>query len=355
MRLASLLFGGLFAIPFTFPAHCQTANMPPLKNIAPFPVGVAVGYRLMAENAAYQGVVRTEMSSLTVENAQKWSGLHPAKDRFDFTQSDFIVDWARREGKRVHGHNLLWHSYNPAWLGTFEGDSLAWENLLKTHIQTVVAHFRGRVASWDVVNEAFTDDGRLRNVEPVAKDGSIWRQKLGPDYIARAFRYARQADPTVLLFYNDYGQENHPAKTQAILNMVADFKRRNVPIDGLGLQFHIGVSVPDANLRSVMEQFAATGLRVHISELDILASDWKKDSTLQYTDALQARQAAKYRFIAQTYRAVVPEAQQFGITTWNVGDGDSWIRKQGYTDWPLLFDGTYTRKKAFYGFAAGLR
>ena len=226
---------------------------------------------------------------------------------------------------------------------------------MKTHIQTVVAHFKGRVAAWDVVNEAFTDDGRLRNVEAKEKDSSLWRQKLGPDYLARAFQYARQADPDVLLFYNDFGQESHPAKTKATLDMVTDFRRRGVPIDGLGLQMHIGVSQSNDGIRQVIQQFAGSGLRVHISELDILASDWKKDSTLRYTEALQTKQADKYRFIAETYKTLVPRPQQYGITTWNVGDGDSWITKQGYTDWPLLFDREYKRKKTYYAFAEGLK
>jgi len=328
---------------------------PFLKDIAPFPVGVSVGYKDLTSNVSYQTVVRNEMSSVSVENAQKWAGLHPEQNRFDFTQADYIVEWARKNGQRVHGHNLLWHSYNPGWVTAFQGDSAAWENLMKTHIQTVLQHFRGRVASWDVVNEAFMDDGRLRNVETNPKDGSIWRQKLGPDYVARAFQYARAADPTVQLFYNDYGQESKPAKVKATLDMVADFKKRNIPIDGLGIQMHMGVSQANDGIRNVIQQFAGTGLPVHISELDILASDWKKDPTLQYTDALQTKQADKYRFIAQTYKALVPKPQQFGITTWNVGDTDSWITKQGYTDWPLLFDQDYKRKKTYYAFAEGLK
>ena len=331
-----------------------TNAAPFLKDVAPFPVGVSVGYKDLSNNTAYQAVVRDEMSSISVENAQKWSTIHPEQNRFDFAQADYIVDWAIKNKQRVHGHKLLWHSYNPAWLTNFQGDSAAWGNLLKTHIQTVVSHFKGRVAAWDVVNEAFTDDGRLRKVEAQAKDGSIWRQKVGADYIARAFRYAHEADPDVLLFYNDFGQESHPAKTKATLDMVTDFKKRGVPIHRLGLQMHI-VSQSNDGIRQAIQQVAGSGLRVHISELDILASDWGKDTTLRYTDALQTKQADKYRFMAETYKTLVPKAQQYGITTWNVGDTDSWITKQGYTDWPLLFDKNYTRKKTYYAFAEGLK
>jgi endo-1,4-beta-xylanase len=326
-----------------------------LKDIAPFPVGVSVGYNYLKDNAGYQKVVREEMSSVSVENAQKWSGLHPEINRFDFTKADFIVDWAIQNKKRVHGHNLLWHSYNPTWVKNFEGDSTAWENLMKTHIQTVVTHFKGKVLAWDVVNEAFTDGGRLRNTEPKAEDSSIWRQKLGPDYLARAFRYAHEADPACLLFYNEYGQESKPAKIKATLELVADFRKRGIPIHGLGLQFHIGISQANAGIQDAIQQFAATGLQVHISELDILVSDWKKDPTLQYTEAMQQKHADKYKFVAETYKKLVPKNQQYGITIWNVGDADSWITKMGYTDWPLLFDKDYNRKKSYYGFAEGLK
>jgi endo-1,4-beta-xylanase len=348
-------------------ASCQTKETPKplpavasvpvtyLKDVAPFPIGAGVGYDLTKNSIPYQGIIKTELSSISIENAQKWARIHPKIDQFDFAQADFIVDWALANKKRVHGHNLLWHSYNPEWLKNFQGDSAAWENLMKTHIQTVVRHYKGKVTAWDVVNEAFTDQGAIRNTEPKPEDGSIWAQKLGIGYLARAFKYAHEADPDALLFYNEYGQESKPAKIQATLNMLADFKRQGVPIHGLGLQFHMGISQSEAGISNAIKQYAATGLLVHISELDILVSDWQKNSSLVYTDALQQRHRDKFKFVAQTYKQLVPKAQQYGITTWNIGDGDSWIPKMGYTDWPLLFDKNYERKKTYYGFSEGLQ
>ena len=326
-----------------------------LREVSPFPVGAAVAYDLVKSNASYQQIVKDEMTSITVENAQKWGIIHPKQNVFAFEQADLIVDWAKTNGKRVHGHNLLWHAYLPDWINKFQGDSVAWENIMKTHIQTVVKHFKGKVTSWDVVNEAFTDKGKLRVSDGRTDDNSIWAQKLGKDYVARAFQYAREADPDVLLFYNDYGQEGSVAKTQAILDMVADFKRRNIPINGLGLQFHIGVSQSEASLTQAIRQMVSSGLLVHISELDVLVSDWQKNPNLVYSDALQQKQSDKYKFLAQQYKQLVPKAQQFGITTWNVTDADSWIPALGYTDWPLLFDKDYLRKKAYYGFSDGLK
>jgi endo-1,4-beta-xylanase len=225
---------------------------------------------------------------------------------------------------------------------------------MKTHIQTVVTHFKGRVASWDVVNEAFTDEGELRNVESEKKESSIWREKVGIDYIKKAFRYAHEADPDVLLFYNGFGQENKPKKQLAILTMVADFKRRGVPIHGLGLQLHMPLNKSEIDITQAIATSTMSGLKVHISELDILASNWKKDSTLQYTETLQQQHADKFQQVVEIYRKYVPESQQHGITTWNVGDTDSWITKMGYTDWPVLFDKDYKKKKTYEGFKKGL-
>jgi endo-1,4-beta-xylanase len=225
---------------------------------------------------------------------------------------------------------------------------------MKTHIQTVVIHFKGRVASWDVVNEAFTDESELRNVEYEKKESSIWRKKVGIDYIQKAFHYAHEADPDAILFYNDFGQENKSKKQLAILTMVADFKRRNVPIHGLGLQFHMPLNKSETDIKQAIATSAMSGLKVHISELDILASNWKKDSTLQYTETLQQQHADKFQQVVEIYRKYVPESQQHGITTWNVGDTDSWITKMGYTDWPVLFDKDYKKKKTYEGFKKGL-
>jgi len=215
---------------------------------------------------------------------------------------------------------------------------------MKTHIQTVVSHFKGKVGSWDVVNEAFEDDGTLRK--------SIWWQKLGPDYIARCFQYAHEADPDALLFYNDYGQEYSPAKRTAIVNMVNDLKSRGIPIHGIGLQVHTRYNMSTANLAAAISSAAQTGLKVHIAELDIAVNP-NNDPALVFTPALAAAQAQQYKFIVQTYHGI-PAAQQFGITTWNVSDADSWIPPTyKRPDWPLPFDSGYRRKPAYYAILEG--
>jgi endo-1,4-beta-xylanase len=317
-----------------------------LYKMLPFPMGAAVSVNLLKNNSKYNAVVTKEFNSITAENAMKFGAVHPSENVFDFSGADYIVSFAESGKKRIHGHTLNWYNSLPAWVTNYSGDSVAWETLLKTHIQTVVAHFKGKVSSWDVVNEAFNDDGTIRN--------SIWVKNLGPDYIARCFQYAHEADPAALLFYNDYGHEYSPAKRTAIINMISSFKSRGIPIDGIGMQFHITYTQSDANLGAAITAAAGTGLKVHISELDVRLNN-NKDQTLVFTSVLAAQQAEKYKFIVQAYKAI-PQSQQFGITTWNVGDADSWV--PGWLnapDWPLPFDANYLRKPAYRGIIEGAK
>ncbi len=317
-----------------------------MYKMMPFPVGAAVSVNLMQNNSKYSAVVKKEYNSLTAENAMKFGALHPSVNTYNWNDADYLVNLATQNNMRVHGHTLNWYTSLPAWVTSFTGDSTAWENLLKTHIQTVVTHFKGKVKSWDVVNEDFEDTGIPRN--------SIWRQKLGNDYVARCFQYANQADPDAILFYNDYGHEYSAAKRTAIINMVNSLVARGIPIHGIGMQFHTTHTQSDANIRAAITTAAATGLKVHLSELDVRVNNDRVQG-LTFTSTLAQQQAARYKFIVQTYNSI-PVAQKFGITTWNVGDADSWIPSwQGAPDWPLPFDGSYKRKPAYAAMIEGGR
>lgn len=317
-----------------------------LYKMLPFPWGAALNVNHMKNTAKYNAVVTKEFNSITAENVMKFSALHPSENTYNWVDADYLVDYAKQNNKRIHGHTLNWYQSLPSWVTNFTGDSIAWENLLKTHIQTVVAHFKGKVTSWDVVNEAFNDDGTIRN--------TIWVQKLGAGYIARCFQYAREADPDALLFYNDYGHEYSPAKRTAISNMITDFKNRGIPIHGTGLQFHMTYTQADANISAAINAAVASGLKVHISELDIRLN-LNRDNSLVFTPLLAEQQAAKYKYVVKTYNAI-PASQKFGITTWNVGDADSWIPAWlGAPDWPLPFDVNYLRKPAYRGIIEGAK
>jgi len=354
--VAILAMPVLFVVPTAFTKQQSPET---LQSASPFPVGAAVDPGLLQKSAAYRHLVETEFNSITAENVLKFAGVHPAENKFDFTRGDILLQFSQTHHKRFHGHNLCWYQYNPAWVKNFQGDSAAWEQMFKQHIQTVVSHYKGKIASWDVVNEAFYDDGTLRvedtNPNDKKDDGCIWARHLGKDYIARAFKYAHEADPNALLFYNDYNQEIHPAKLQSCISMVNDFKKRGIPINGIGLQMHVTIATPNEGIANTFKQCAATGLQVHISELDIRVNT-KDDSTLIYTSALQKAQADKYLNVVTQYETLVPNGQQFGITTWNVGDSDSWIRHfYNKADWPLLFDDSYNKKQTYYAFLTALK
>ncbi|MBI1779927.1 MAG: endo-1,4-beta-xylanase [Sphingobacteriales bacterium] len=330
-----------------------------LKGVSPFFVGAAIYVSLLQNNTLYRNILLQQESSITTENTLKWPSVHPSENVFDFSGGDYIASFCSSNHKRMHGHCLVWYQSNPAWLNNFSGDSLAWENLFKTHIQTVVSHYKGEATSWDVVNEAFHDeDGSLRvndkNTSDNFDDGCIWARHLGRDYIARAFIYAHQADSSALLFYNDYGQEWSDKKTDSIIAMVNDFKARHISINGLGIQMHTNINQSKDGIINAFKKLAATGLLIHISELDISVNT-SNDPLLVFTGALAQQQANTYAFIATQYKLLVPPAQQYGITTWNVTDKDSWIRTYlNHNDWPLLFNDSYARKPAFYSYRTAL-
>lgn len=317
-----------------------------LRTSLPFPIGAAVNVNLLKTNTKYRALVVKEFNSVTAENAMKFASLHPSADTYDWAEADYLVNFAVENGMRVHGHTLNWYKSLPAWVTNYQGTTAQWENLLKTHIQTVVGHFKGKVASWDVVNEAIADDGSYRS--------SIWIDKLGTGYIARAFQYAHEADPDALLFYNDYGHEYGSTKRTAILKLVAELKASGVPIHGIGMQMHTRVTQSDLNLQNAISTAAATGLKIHISELDI-ALNPDNNMSMTYTEALADAQAKKYAAIVKAFNAL-PKAQQFGITTWNVTDGDSWIPgNYNRPDWPLPFNAQYEHKVAYQGILDGLK
>lgn len=309
-----------------------------LKDVIHFPLGASVNPTLLNNDLVYRELAGSEFSSITAENHMKMMNVHPEADRFDFEKGDMLVNFAKNRQMRVHGHTLVWHNQVPTWMKDFKGDSAAWEAMLKNHIQTVAGYFKGRLSGWDVVNEAFLDDGSLRP--------TIWSEHI-PDYLAKSFQWAREADPTALLFYNDYGQEGKPKKMQAILNMVADFRQRNIPIDGLGLQMHINVQTKDEAILVAINLATKTGLKIHFSELDVAVNPKNNPDFIFDLDSKDA-QVNKYVRLFEAYREI-PVDQQYGITFWNVGDQDSWLR--GYfkrpKEYPLIFDESYKRKSAY--------
>ena len=357
-----LISGKTFALLIIFIAcekvESQEAKPVTLQNNASFPIGFAVDPTAMKDNVPYQKTVLDQAGSITAENVMKPSRINAQKGVFNFEKADYLIDVAKAQGKRVHGHTFVWYTNTaPTWMKQIK-DSTELEAALKNYIQTVGTHFKGKVASWDVVNEAFDNaTGEIRMASTDEKGQTLLNLGgvIGKDYVARMFRYAHQADPDALLFYNEYGQETNTKKLDAVLKMVADFKKRSVPVHGLGLQMHININTPNAGIENAIKKYADTGLLVHISELDI-AMNPTRTKDLAVTAEILDKQLQKYKFVVAAYKRIVPAKQQFGITMWGVGDANSWI--PGFcscTDFPLLFDSQYKPKPAYDGFIEGLK
>jgi endo-1,4-beta-xylanase len=189
----------------------------------------------------------------------------------------------------------------------------------------------------------------------------VWYNNLGVEYIDRAFRYAHDADPDADLFYNDFNLERDLEKLNAAINLVTDLKANGTPIAGLGLQMHLRMDIPNDSIANALEKAAATGLKIHLSEMDIIFNTHNDSKgggiqrVDQITQSLLEEQANKYKSIAQMYRDIVPEKQRFGISFWGFNDRDTWINHFfNLNDWPTLFDTNLDEKPAYYGFAEGL-
>ncbi len=320
----------------------------PLRDAATFPVGVAVSVSRVWEDPTYEALVRHHFDSLTPESAMKMAAIHPERDAYNWVYADGLVEFARETGQRLHGHVLVWHEDLPGWVATFQGDASAWSAMLEEHITTIVTRYADAFDQWDVVNEAFEDDGTLRH--------TIWAEHLGEDYVAACFQWAGAADPGAKLFYNDFGLASSPQKLAAVLEMVDDLRSREppVPIHGIGLQMHVDLEHPTIEeVAHAAGAIAGRGLLVRFSELDVALNPGGEDIDL--SSALLEAQRERYREIVAFY-AGLPDEVQAGITVWGVSDADSWMRLEaGRMDWPLLFDEAYQAKPAFFGFAAGLQ
>jgi endo-1,4-beta-xylanase len=265
-------------------------------------------------DSAYTTIAGREFSMVTPENEMKPDATEPNQNQFNFSAGDQVYNWATQHGMKVRGHTLAWHSQQPGWMQRLTGSSL--RQAMINHINGVMGHYKGKLAYWDVVNEAFNEDGSRRQSN---------LQATGNDWIEVAFRTARAADPSVKLCYNDYNIENWSyAKTQGVYNMIRDFKSRGVPIDCVGLQTHFtgGSSLP-GNFQTTLSSFAALGVDVALTEVDVTNA-----STTQYAGLTQA---------------CVNVPRCVGITVWGVRDSDSWRSGES----PLLFDGGGNKKAAY--------
>lgn len=317
-----------------------------LKEIAQFPIGMAVENKNLNaekfENAEkYENIVKTECDRLTPASRLKMAFIYAGKEKYNWDEADAIVDFAQKNNIDIHGHVLIWSKSVPAWLKEYQTDNEGWKKIMKEYISTVVGRWKGKIKSWDVVNEAFNDEGVLTKTD-------FWYEKLGPEFIDLAFQYAHEADPDALLFYNDYGHEYSPKRRVGINKMIKEMLEKKIPIHGIGLQTHASLNRKAGELENAIKVAAQTGLKVHVSELDVAINNSKKDPNMVFTHDLQIEQMKRFQEIALAMKNL-PKKQQLGITTWGVGDKDSWLLAQWKPEWPLLFDSDYNKKKAYFG------
>jgi endo-1,4-beta-xylanase len=391
---------------------CKTSSQPgqtaTLKQVyqKDFYVGVAINRAIATgtvvevnnANRSLQQIeqdislVKEQFNQIAPENDLKWALIHPreGEDGYDFAPADAYVNFGLSNHLYVVGHTLVWHSQTPNWVfagtnlpptsdnesagyvadtnmsGTnsagrkrfgggfnrfgYNGPRASREELLermREHIHTVVGRYKGRVKVWDVVNEAVADGGTniLRN--------SLWLQIIGPDFIAKAFEYAHEADPNAILRYNDFSLEN-PAKRHKLITLIKTLQAQHVPVMAIGSQTHVSVSSPSfAAEDEALRELETLGLPIHITELDVngarsgqrdLGADVVSNASTSQgglIDDANHRLAEQY---ANLFRAFLKHRKSVKLVTlWGVNDGVSW-RAAGR---PLLFDNNDQPKPAF--------
>ncbi|WP_081387650.1 endo-1,4-beta-xylanase, partial [Paenibacillus odorifer] len=293
----------------------------------------------------------------TAGNAMKPDALQPTKDNFTFTAADTIVDKVLAEGMQMHGHVLVWHQQSPAWLNTTTdaanntiplGRDEALVNL-QTHIQTVMEHFGDKVISWDVVNEAMSDNPSNPTDWKTALRSAPWKSAIGADYVEQAFLAAREVldahpDWDIKLYYNDYNEDNQN-KAQAIYSMVKEINDRyalthpgKLLIDGVGMQGHYSINTNPENVKLSLEKFISLGVEVSITELDIQAG-----TNYQLSEKLANAQGYLYAQLLNIFRDHADSIKR--VTFWGMDDNTSWRASSN----PLLFDKNLQAKAAYYG------
>ncbi len=305
-------------------------------------MGAAVAIAPLRNDPSYGQVLAREFTMVTAENAMKFGPIHPERARYAFTDADAIVDFAQANGMKIRGHALVWHQQVPSWLtdGGFSRDELL--TILRDHIMTVAGRFSGKIAAWDVVNEAVEDPSRGGGLRR-----TVWSNTLGPQYLDMTFRWAREADPQARLFYNEYGGEGLGPKSDAVYALVRESVGRGVPVQGVGLQMHLNLDSPP-NVQGIaanIQRLTALGLEVQITELDVRIRE-------PITGDKLAAQARVYRDVAQACMAVQKCA---AIILWGFTDRHSWIPGffPGFGG-GSIFDAAYQPKPAYLSLAQAL-
>ncbi|WP_139923162.1 endo-1,4-beta-xylanase [Hymenobacter sp. DG01] len=337
----------------------------PLKDAfkKDFYVGAALNNRqISGRDAKSMDLVKKHFNTISPENLLKWEAVHPKPDTYNFKPADDYVAFGQQNKMFTIGHTLMWHQQTPKWVfEDAEGKPASRELLLKRleeHINTVVGRYKGKIAGWDVVNEAIDDQqGDLRKTK--------WLEILGEDFAAKAFEYAHKADPKAQLYYNDYSLYR-PEKRAGVIKLVKSLQAKGIKVDAIGMQGHYGLTKPSLeDVEASIVAFSQLGCKVNFTELDIdvlpnpsrrqgadIAETFGADAkynvyTTGLPDSVQQKLTKRYAdlfALFHKHRDVIDR-----VTLWGVTDADSWLNDwpiRGRTSYPLLFDRNYQPKPA---------
>jgi endo-1,4-beta-xylanase len=328
-----------------------------------FLVGTAIGDRAFTANdTELLNLIAKEFNVLTPENVLKWEPVNPKENEWRFEAGDRLVEFAQKNSMAVQGHCLVWHSQVPRDLFTDEsGNQISKEGLTKrmeTHIQTLVDRYKGKIRSWDVVNESITPEDGYRK--------SKWFEIMGPEFMERAFYTAHEVDPNCKLIYNDYGMDD-PKRRDFVVELVKQYKKKGVPIHGIGMQGHYNLDNPDISaIEASIEAFASTGVPVSLTELDVdvLPYDWGRTAEIStnveykkslnpYTEGLPKEINDKLtKRYEELFKLFLKHRDKIDrITFWGASDDLSWkngFPMRGRTNYPLLFDRQRKAKDAYF-------
>jgi endo-1,4-beta-xylanase len=319
--------------------------IPPLKSVAPFPVGTCV-QAAQLDNPAFAALIAAQVSQLTPEWELKMEYVLQAGGGYRFDAPDRIAAFCADHSLRLFGHTLVWHQQKPAFFERLVGDASAFRGAYGAYITAVVGRYKGRIVAWDVVNEQVTDDGG-------AWRDSLWSQALGPlEHMRLAYELAHAADPAADLFLNDYNLESDAKKRATFLRLAEALLKAGAPLTGLGTQTHVAADLAPGAITTAVRDLASLGLKVRISEMDVSLA--RSRGLVNVRADLQRRQAALYAEAAAAL-AALPAQQRFDFTFWGLEDSQSWLRRESPVDAPLLFDDAGRPKAAAVAWERALR